>query len=659
MNLQPVAPSLTFVSPPYGYTCTALVRTSRGAITYTDFETYPLSGWQNNGGTNFQLVTGHKGSALQYSDNNGGIGSASQYYYNTRLDTTYSSLWVAVKVYGSPTTTYKGLALINAGLNRLYEISIYSSSIYVWSYNVESAGGWRQLGSATISNFNSGYWYTIVLNYTVTSTAVNFYVWVYDPYGNQVAYLTASSTSGNRFRPAYIGLEVDYTGFIGTGYSIFDDFIISTTDPRTVTFSNLQSGLVFNIYDNLGTLTYSFTATSSTYSLNVVRDVVLGTGSDGNIRISYPGGSFLCLNVSIPTSDAFLGGDKYSLITYTLSTSIDPTGTNAVVTAYVSSGSNALTSFYAVNLTATQNYYLMLELDVGSSTIDSSLNAEIYVEGNSQKITIVNGAPTSTSTDWVFLPSSSTKHVIVGNAYASSESTSTLVLKVIGCVGGPNYVGACVIYPLTIQLIDPDPTLSYAEPQPATNPSKTSYEPYSWPEALGDESGYFDEVVSTQLLLNYDFNESLSHWEVVNGTYLKWVSSTDPQALGGVALLNGTLPKGINGDTALIQQVFTAPRIVGDLKLEVRCRYEAQPKGQLSSQSLTISIIDLGNGNIVWSTSLTPTSYYNVYSYAIPSDLLEFGNEYLVLIQVNVSSKGNTDLDYRLYLDYVLLEEGD
>ncbi|PUA31282.1 MAG: hypothetical protein B7O98_09570 [Zestosphaera tikiterensis] len=625
------------------------MRTYRGAVTYTDFESLP-SGWASRGGTTSIVSGGHKGNALQYSDNGGGIGGASQYYYNTRLDTTYTSLWVTLKVYGSPTTTYKGLALINSGTNRLYEISIYNNVIYVRSYNVERAGGWSQLGSAAFSSFNSGYWYTIVLNYVATTTAVNFYVWVYDPNGNQVAYLTASSTSARRFTPAYIGLEVD------GNYGRFDDFIISTRDPRTVTFTNLRSGLIFNIYDNLGTLTYSFTATSSTYSLSVTPDVVLGTGSDGNIRIAYPDGSLLCLNASIPTSDAFLGGDNYSLNTHTLSTSIGPTGTNAVVTAYVSSSSNALTSFYAVDLTATQNYYLMLELDVGSSTIDSSLNAEIYVEGNSQKITIVNGAPTSTSTDWVFLPSSSTKHVVVGSAYASSGSTSTLVLKVIGCVGGPNYVGACVIYPLTIQLIDPDPTLSYAEPQPATNPSETSYEPYSESEALGDESGYLDEVVPAQLLLNYDFNESLSHWEVVSGTYLKWVSSTDLQALGGVALLNGTLPKGVGGDVALIQQVFTAPRIAGDLKLEVRCRYEAQPEGQLSSQSLTISIIDLSNGSIVWSASLTPSSSYDVYSYAIPSDLLEFSNEYLAVIQVNISSKGNTDLDYRLYLDYVLLE---
>jgi len=250
LYLQPTAPTLTFSSPPHNFTCTALVRTSRGAITYTDFETYPVPGWTNRGGTGFQLVAGHKGYALQYSDNNGGIGRASQYYYNTRLD-NYTSLWVSVKVYGSPTTTYKGLALINAELNRLYEISIISNRIDVWSYNVE-ATGWRQLTSATISGFNSNYWYTIVLNYVATATAVNLYVWVYDPYGNQVAYVTASSTSANRFTPAYIGLEVDGT------YGIFDDFIISTADPRTVVFTNLQSGLVFNIYDNLGTLTYSY-----------------------------------------------------------------------------------------------------------------------------------------------------------------------------------------------------------------------------------------------------------------------------------------------------------------------------------------------------------------------------------------------------------------
>jgi len=449
LYIQPAAPTLTFSSPPHNYTCTALVRTSRGAITYTDFEAYPLSGWTNLGGSGFQLVAGHKGYALRFSDNGRGIGSASQYYYNTRLD-SYTSLWVSVKVYGSPTTTYKGLALINSGLNRLYEVSLYSGRIDVWSYNVETGNSWQQLNSASITNYNANYWYTIVLNYVVTATAVNFYVWVYDPYGNQVAYVTASSTSGNRFTPAYIGLEVD------GNYGVFDDFIISTVDPRNVVFNNLWSGLIFNIYDNLGALTYSFTATSSTFSLTVVRDVVLGTGTDGNIRILYPDGILICLNVSIPSTDAFLGGDSYSLTTKSLTWSISSSATSAAVSAYISSNANQRTSFYAIALTASQGYYVQLQLNTSASTIGPSLNAQIYIQGASQFITIVNGAANPTATDWIQLSAGSTVYVVVSNAYASTGSNSMLVLNIVACTNGRLDLdpapGACVFYPLTITL---------------------------------------------------------------------------------------------------------------------------------------------------------------------------------------------------------------
>jgi len=460
VNIQPVAPTLIFNNPLYDYTCTALVRTSRGAVTYTDFETYPLSGWVNRGGANFQRVSGHKGYALQYSDNNGGIGGASQYYYNTDLS-SHTSLWVSVKVYGSPTNSYNGIALINSGLSRLYEISIISGRIEVWSYNVEESytppflDGWYRLASATISNYNQNYWYTIVLNYVVTTTAVNFYVRVYDPYGNQVAYVTASSTSPRRFTPAYIGLEVDYTETTGTGYGMFDDFIISTVDPRNVVFNNLRSGLVFNIYDNLGALTYSFTATTSTYTLSVIPDVVLGTGTDGNIQILYPDRSLLCLDVSIPSTDAFLGGDSYSLTTKTLTWSISSSATSASVSAYISSNVNQRTSFYAIALKASQSYYVQLQLNTSASTISQSLNAQIYIQGGLQPITIVNGVANPTATDWVYLSAGSTVYIVVSRAYASAGSNSTLVFNVVACTNGKfedPAPGACVFYPLRIVL---------------------------------------------------------------------------------------------------------------------------------------------------------------------------------------------------------------
>ncbi|MGC9122317.1 MAG: hypothetical protein ACP5HP_05190, partial [Thermogladius sp.] len=89
-RLQPTAPPVTLQGIPTTY-CLLLSRTGRGALYYTDFEQYPPQGWSDNGG-DWKSTTGYKGSGLSGSDDNGGIGGASQYYYNT-LVSSYSSLW--------------------------------------------------------------------------------------------------------------------------------------------------------------------------------------------------------------------------------------------------------------------------------------------------------------------------------------------------------------------------------------------------------------------------------------------------------------------------------------------------------------------------------------------------------------------------------------
>jgi hypothetical protein len=110
-----------------------MTRTARTAIAYTDFETYPVPGWASLGGS-WGLTIGYKGNGLEGWDDDWGIGGASQYYYNTRLD-SYSSLWVTVKalillgfgVYGS----WYGLALIDSRLRRMFTIEIDDTYGYV------------------------------------------------------------------------------------------------------------------------------------------------------------------------------------------------------------------------------------------------------------------------------------------------------------------------------------------------------------------------------------------------------------------------------------------------------------------------------------------------------------------------------------------------
>ncbi|MEM4827448.1 MAG: hypothetical protein QXK07_05340, partial [Desulfurococcaceae archaeon] len=50
LELNPQPPPAILESALYDYTCTALTRTSRGALTYTDYEAYPVPGWTSYGG---------------------------------------------------------------------------------------------------------------------------------------------------------------------------------------------------------------------------------------------------------------------------------------------------------------------------------------------------------------------------------------------------------------------------------------------------------------------------------------------------------------------------------------------------------------------------------------------------------------------------------
>jgi hypothetical protein len=460
VNLSGQKPPLLLDPPPYTYTCTSLTRT-RTAITYTDFETFP-SGWTSNGGTWSIVSGGYKGNAMQGTDNNGGIGGASQFYYNTRLD-TYTSLWVTTKVKfvsgpginrpGAPVNlVYFGLTLIRSPTNRLYEISVSSDGyLNIWSYGVENNTGWYLLSRVLITGFNINNWYVIVVFYSVTSSAVNISAYLYDTIGNLVAQTSASSTVGRRFTPAFIGLEIDG----GNGASaLYDDFEIATSDLRVINFNSLQSGMQVQIIDNLNNLVAQGTAITSSLTLNVISDIVVGTGTDGRIIIKYPNG-INCLIFNNPTSDAILGGDTYSLATSTMTITIDSTKTSANETFYVAGSLNYFTQTIFLNITVIDinNYYASLILNQTASTISSNFNANITLVNRnnfkSTNITIINGVVTSSTTSEIVVFSSN-NYIFISARYSAIGLSSTLVLILQYCTL-QNYSGACVQY--TIRLI--------------------------------------------------------------------------------------------------------------------------------------------------------------------------------------------------------------
>lgn len=444
-------PPLYFDYPPATYTCTGLTRT-RTAITYTDFESLS-SGWARIGGT-WNIVTGgYKGNAIRGIDGNNGIGGASQFYYRTRLD-NYNSLWVTTKlkfvsININPYVHY-GLALINSQRNRLYEISIEQDGFLdIRSYHVESPNDWELLSRTSITNFNLNNWYVLVVFYQVTSTSVNIQAYLYDVNGNLVAQTSANSTSPLRFTPAFIGLEID------NGRAIYDDFEISTTDLRIITFNNLQINMQVQIIDNLNNIIAQGTAAASSLNLNVINDIVVGTGIDGKIIIKYPNG-INCLIFNNPSSDAILGGDTYSLISFTMTITIDSTKTNSNETFKVAGSLNYFTQAIFLNITVVDinNYYAILTLNQTASVISSNFYSNItLVNRNNVKstnITIVNGVVTSNTTSELQVFGSN-NYIFISSRYSTTGLSSTLTLILQYCTL-PNSSGACVFYRINLTI---------------------------------------------------------------------------------------------------------------------------------------------------------------------------------------------------------------
>jgi len=445
-------PPLYFDYPPATYTCTGLTRT-RTAITYTDFESLP-SGWAQRGGTWNIVPGGYKGNAIRGIDGNNGIGGASQFYYGTNLN-NYNSLWVTTKlkyVSSNPYVRY-GLALINLQLNRLYEISIEQGGFLgIRSYRVESPNGWQILSQTSITNFNLNNWYVLVVFYQVIPlipTRVIIQAYLYYVNGNLVAQTSAYSISIRSFTPAFIGLEID------NGRAIYDDFEISTTDLRIITFNNLQINMQVQIIDNLNNIIAQGTAAASSLNLNVINDIVVGTGIDGKIIIKYPNG-INCLIFNNPLSDAILGGDTYSLISSTMTITIDSTKTDSNEELKVAGSLNYFTQAILLNITVVDinNYYAILTLNQTASVISSNFYSNItLVNRNNVKstnITIVNGVVTSNTTSELQVFGSN-NYIFISSRYSTTGLSSTLTLILQYCTL-PNSSGACVFYRINLTI---------------------------------------------------------------------------------------------------------------------------------------------------------------------------------------------------------------
>jgi hypothetical protein len=433
---------LVEITSPHYPLCIGITRTTRTALVYTDFESHPTE-WISNGGT-WSITTGYKGGALQGVDNNAGTGYASHYYYNSDLS-THSSLWISVKTRHVSGSGWYGLSLFNRRRDRFYTVEVYTDgNIEVWSWNVESEG-WYRLARALIQNYSLVNWYIIVVNYNVTRTAVNFYVWVYDTSGNQVGYVNASSTSRRRFRPAYIGVEVDDVS------ALFEDFIISTSDPRFISLIDLPgSGYGVAVFDNLGNLINTTVSTETTLVLGIIPDIVTGTGVNGRIIVLYPN-NLECLIYITPSSDVILGGDVYRVLWRTVN--VDPV--NKHVYAYIGYGSNLTKgALFNISIYPAEIRYTYLKLDITDSTIPNTLNLNISLVNAigmaSSSIQIISGVVVNDTTTIIALQGTE-NYVLIEGYFTQPTQTAKLKLYIIAC-SSPTAETCIIITTITLYL---------------------------------------------------------------------------------------------------------------------------------------------------------------------------------------------------------------
>ncbi|MEN2999008.1 MAG: hypothetical protein ABDH61_00260 [Acidilobaceae archaeon] len=425
VDMSPRAPTARFLEPPM-----CQISRTQSALVFTDFDepTFPPPGWAIDGGS-WTRDTGHKGrSAVNTVISSSGKGH--QLYWTTSIS-SYSSLWAAVKVRGDPATNYKGVGFLNSGRTSVYEISIYESYLDIWSY----VGNWQQHARVNIQGgVVSGQWYTIVTSYTVSGNSITINAWAYRPDGSLGA--TASATiSGNRFfQPAYVG--VHSWGPAGPRY---DDFVASPTDPRTITFIAPVTVSVQLIDDNG---VQEFLGSGTTFSVTVVRDIVLGRGFNTNSVRVYRGNA-LCGQYQ----GVVLGSDVFNIYIWSSFTTC-PAGTCASATWWV-----PVSAVVATNISATQPFTGRLIYQEHAGSL-ASYSVQIRLVGTapSTPIVISDGTVTSPQTSIVSLRTDSRNYIELTATVTQGAQPLTLRLLLELCPSATDPRGVCLYYPYELVL---------------------------------------------------------------------------------------------------------------------------------------------------------------------------------------------------------------
>jgi len=273
---------------------------SRGALFYTPFEFLP-SGWSSIGGSWF-IAPGYGvsgTSALKGTDDNGGPGDTSVYYWQSSVS-SYASLYALVQLtnVNSGDQVYRGFVLLEDTSKpfKLYEVALHPEGGNVLLYIQRFVGNWQTGSSATAPY--SGNIYMIFLSLSGSGRQNMISAILYDQGGS---ILCNTSDTYSSVSPNYFGLVVDG----GAGY--FDNLVIaSTADPRYVWITGLTSDWTAELRDSSGNLvSYAVADSSGTATLSVVKLPVILNGS---IVIKDQYGNVVIRK----TFSDIVGGDTYT-----------------------------------------------------------------------------------------------------------------------------------------------------------------------------------------------------------------------------------------------------------------------------------------------------------------------------------------------------------
>ena len=228
----------------------------RTAFLYEDFDPQ-RNVWGSVGGAWTLVSGGWSGYALQGEDDNKGPGGAdkggkryvSVYYWSQSLwsyANPVSGFGVVVKLYfgSGDSNVYRGFALLDSSLSKLYEVSAFRVGQKVQLFLRKLDGGWSYIDNSGDASCGDG-WYTLYLSFSMATTA-SFTYELYDAKGN---WLTGKPwNTPVSFQPSILALLVDEKS------GLFDDLVAATGDPRYVVVLGLPQGWSAELYSSGGAL---------------------------------------------------------------------------------------------------------------------------------------------------------------------------------------------------------------------------------------------------------------------------------------------------------------------------------------------------------------------------------------------------------------------